>query len=110
MVVVRKSFDARKDRRSGERDLRFSYVVDIDLGTSGSKVIHRVEAGKLERIPTDATYDPTGGLRLVLDPPGGPATGGDLVSTTKVAISMISPAQTPATKHASLSRIQSVMS
>jgi hypothetical protein len=71
---VRKSFDARKDRRSGQRLLKFSYVVDIDLGPAGSRVLHRVEQGKLERCSADNAYDPTAGLKLVL--PENPAGGG----------------------------------
>lgn len=81
--IVRKSFDARKDRRSGQRELKFSYVVDLDLGPAGSRVLHRVEQGKLERCSTEAAYDPTGGLKLALpgEPNGG--GGGDKSAKTK---------------------------
>ena len=67
---MRKSFDARKDRISRERVLKFSYVVDLDLGTVGARVRHRIEQGKLERTLTDPPFDPTGGYRASSGPPG----------------------------------------
>ena len=80
---MRKSFDARKDRRSGQRLLKFSYVVDIDLGPAGSRVLHKVEQGKLERCSTDNAYDPTAGLKLVLPDNTAGGADGQVSSKTK---------------------------
>ena len=64
VTVVRKSFDARKDRVSKQRVCKFSYVVDLDFGAAGAHVKYRVEPGKLERAPTDVPHDPSRGLRV----------------------------------------------
>jgi hypothetical protein len=63
--IVRKSFDARRVRRTGPQEPHFNYVVDVDFGPG--KVVRKlkVEAGKLER-PSDDTFSLDGGVSAPL--------------------------------------------
>ena len=64
--IVRKSFDARRVRRTGPQEPHFNYVVDVDFGPTG-RVVRKLkaEAGKLER-PSDDTFALDGGLAAPL--------------------------------------------
>ena len=54
--VVRKSFDARRVRRTGPQQPHFNYVVDVDLGAGGKAVKLKAEPGKFERAAGDERF------------------------------------------------------
>eukprot|EP00277_Geminigera_cryophila_P000040 CAMPEP_0179421154 /NCGR_PEP_ID=MMETSP0799-20121207/9597_1 /TAXON_ID=46947 /ORGANISM="Geminigera cryophila, Strain CCMP2564" /LENGTH=505 /DNA_ID=CAMNT_0021194907 /DNA_START=65 /DNA_END=1579 /DNA_ORIENTATION=+ len=54
--VVRKSFDARRVRRTGLQEPHFNYVVDIDLGKGGKVIKLKAELGKFERASGDESF------------------------------------------------------
>ena len=54
--VVRKSFDARRVRRTGLQEPHFNYVLDIELGAKGKVVKLKAEPGKFERATGDELF------------------------------------------------------
>ena len=58
VTTVRKSFDARRDRRKVKQEPHFQYVLDVDFGAA-TAVRLKPEPGKLERSAGDAAspYD-----------------------------------------------------
>jgi hypothetical protein len=54
--VVRKSFDARRVRRTGLQEPHFNYVLDIELGAKGKVVKLKAESGKFERATGDELF------------------------------------------------------
>lgn len=83
--VVRKSFDARRERRGRPSEgPKFSYCIDVDLGAKGEAVKMKVEQGKLERTPPVESHVPPRVLGAV--PVSG---GGDFVDPSGGTVAVI---------------------